>query len=42
MSTGRALRPLWLAALVILVTVLALNLVGEGMNDALNPRLRDR
>jgi peptide/nickel transport system permease protein len=26
----------------ILVTVLALNLVGEGLNDALNPRLRDR
>ena len=23
-------------------TVLALNLVGEGLNDALNPRLRDR
>jgi peptide/nickel transport system permease protein len=26
----------------ILVTVLALNLIGEGLNDALNPRLRDR
>jgi peptide/nickel transport system permease protein len=26
----------------ILLTVLALNLVGEGLNDALNPRLRDR
>jgi peptide/nickel transport system permease protein len=26
----------------ILLTVLALNLVGEGVNDALNPRLRDR
>jgi peptide/nickel transport system permease protein len=26
----------------ILVTVLALNLVGEGLNDALNPRLRNR
>ena len=28
--------------LAILVTVLALNLVGEGLNDALNPTLRDR
>ncbi len=26
----------------ILLTVLAINLVGEGLNDALNPRLRDR
>ena len=26
----------------ILVTVLALNLIGDGLNDALNPRLRDR
>jgi peptide/nickel transport system permease protein len=25
-----------------LLTVLAINLVGEGLNDALNPRLRDR
>jgi peptide/nickel transport system permease protein len=25
--------------LAILLTVLALNLVGEGLNDALNPRL---
>jgi peptide/nickel transport system permease protein len=25
----------------ILLTVLAINLVGEGLNDALNPRLRD-
>jgi peptide/nickel transport system permease protein len=24
----------------ILLTVLAINLVGEGLNDALNPRLR--
>ncbi len=33
----------WLCAipgLAILVTVLAINLVGEGLNDALNPRLR--
>jgi peptide/nickel transport system permease protein len=28
--------------LTILVTVLALNLIGEGLNDALNPKLRDR
>jgi peptide/nickel transport system permease protein len=26
----------------ILLTVLALNLIGEGLNDALNPRLRKR
>jgi peptide/nickel transport system permease protein len=25
----------------ILLTVLSINLVGEGLNDALNPRLRD-
>jgi peptide/nickel transport system permease protein len=28
--------------LIIFVTVLALNLVGDGLNDALNPRLRQR
>jgi peptide/nickel transport system permease protein len=28
--------------LIIFVTVLALNLVGDGLNDALNPRLRER
>ncbi|MCA3246095.1 MAG: ABC transporter permease [Azospirillum sp.] len=35
----------WMAAipgLMILITVLAINLVGEGLNDALNPRLRQR
>ena len=35
----------WLCAipgLAILLTVLAINLVGEGLNDALNPRLRER
>ena len=35
----------WLCAipgLAILLTVLAINLVGEGLNDALNPRLRNR
>jgi peptide/nickel transport system permease protein len=25
----------------IIITVLSINLVGEGLNDALNPRLRD-
>lgn len=33
----------WMAAipgLMILITVLAINLVGEGLNDSLNPRLR--
>jgi peptide/nickel transport system permease protein len=28
--------------LTIVVTVLAINLVGEGINDALNPRLKQR
>lgn len=35
----------WMAAIpgfMILVTVLAINLVGEGLNDALNPRLTGR
>lgn len=35
----------WLVAipgLTIVVTVLAINLVGEGVNDALNPRLKER
>ena len=27
---------------VIMVTVLSLNLIGDGLNDALNPKLRDR
>lgn len=34
----------WLTAvpgIAILITVLAINLVGEGLNDALNPKLRD-
>lgn len=38
-------RAPWLCAIpgvAILVTVLAVNLVGEGLNDALNPRLRER
>ena len=44
---GRAhLRTAWsLSALpgaAIVLTVLSLNLVGDGLNDALNPRLRGR
>ena len=41
-----ALRSAWyitaIPGLAILLTVLALNLVGEGLNDALNPRLKNR
>jgi peptide/nickel transport system permease protein len=41
-----ALRTAWylsaIPGVAILLTVLALNLIGEGLNDALNPRLRDR
>jgi len=45
-GAGRAfLRDAWwlvtVPGVVILVTVLSINLVGEGLNDALNPRLRD-
>lgn len=40
------LRTAWtlsaLPGIAILVTVLSLNLVGDGLNDALNPRLRSR
>jgi peptide/nickel transport system permease protein len=35
----------WMIAVpgaAIVVTVLAINLVGEGLNDALNPRLAQR
>lgn len=35
----------WMAAipgLMIVVTVIAINLAGEGLNDALNPRLKER
>jgi peptide/nickel transport system permease protein len=38
-------RAWWMAAIpgaTIVLTVLAINLVGEGLNDALNPRLRRR
>jgi peptide/nickel transport system permease protein len=42
----QALRTAWymatLPGIAILLTVLALNLVGEGLNDALNPHLRNR
>lgn len=46
-GAGRdALRSAWyitaIPGLAILGTVLALNLVGEGLNDALNPRLKNR
>lgn len=46
-GAGRdALRSAWyitaIPGIAILVTVLALNLVGEGLNDALNPRLKNR
>jgi peptide/nickel transport system permease protein len=40
------LRTAWyltaIPGVAILLTVLALNLIGEGLNDALNPRLRNR
>ncbi len=46
-GAGRSmLRTAWyltaIPGIAILVTVLAINLVGEGLNDALNPRLRNR
>ena len=46
-GAGRdALRSAWyitaLPGVAILLTVLALNLVGDGLNDALNPRLKNR
>jgi peptide/nickel transport system permease protein len=46
-GNGReALRTAWylsaIPGIAILLTVLAINLVGEGLNDALNPRLRVR
>ena len=46
-GAGRdALRAAWyiaaLPGVAIIITVLAVNLVGEGLNDALNPRLRNR
>lgn len=45
-SSRSVLRQAWWMSAVpgvaIFLTVLALNLVGEGLNDALNPRLRRR
>jgi len=46
-GAGRdALRTAWyitaIPGLAIMFTVLGLNLVGEGLNDALNPRLKNR
>jgi peptide/nickel transport system permease protein len=46
-GAGRTmLRSAWwvctFPGVAILITVLAINLVGEGLNDALNPRLRER
>lgn len=46
-GVGRTvLRTAWwmpaIPGLAILITVLCINLVGEGLNDALNPRLRQR
>lgn len=46
-GAGRTvLRTAWwvctFPGVAILLTVLAINLVGEGLNDALNPRLRER
>lgn len=45
-GAGRSfLRDAWwlvtVPGMAILLTVLAINLIGEGLNDALNPRLRD-
>jgi len=45
-GAGRTvLRSAWwvctFPGIAILLTVLAINLVGEGLNDALNPRLRE-
>ena len=46
-GVGRtALRTAWwmpaIPGFAILITVLCINLVGEGLNDALNPRLQRR
>lgn len=46
-GAGRTvLRSAWwvctFPGIAILLTVLAINLIGEGLNDALNPRLRER
>ena len=46
-GAGRTmLRSAWwvctFPGVAILITVLAINLIGEGLNDALNPRLKER
>ena len=46
-GAGRTmLRSAWwvctVPGIAILITVLAINLIGEGLNDALNPRLKER
>jgi peptide/nickel transport system permease protein len=46
-SAGRAvLRSAWwictFPGIAILLTVLGINLIGDGLNEALNPRLRER
>jgi peptide/nickel transport system permease protein len=46
-SAGRAvLRSAWwictFPGIAILLTVLAINLIGDGLNEVLNPRLRER
>ncbi len=46
-GSGRTLiRTSWyicaVPGIAIMLTVLALNLIGDGLNDALNPKLRDR
>ena len=46
-GAGRTmLRSAWwvctFPGIAILITVLAINLIGEGLNDALNPRLKER
>jgi peptide/nickel transport system permease protein len=45
-GSGRSvLRTAWwvcaMPGIAILLTVMAINLVGEGLNDALNPRLKN-
>ena len=45
-ASRTVLRTAWwltfIPGVAIVLTVLALNLIGEGLNDALNPRLRRR
>ena len=41
-TTWRQTLPSAIPGIAILVTVLAVSLVGQGLNDALNPRLKGR